>query len=100
MNHNLILNKKDIYKVNKLLKQIKLVNVLKTHKDDLVNGFFCCVLDNLEIIEVAATKLLEEIFTDINFKDISAIEYLLYLNIVFEANLKLYNEVVKKNGAI
>ncbi|MGL5709964.1 MAG: hypothetical protein ACRCW9_03870 [Cetobacterium sp.] len=90
--YDLILKKKAIFILRTIVRKLNLLEALK-EAENKITTMLECILDNLEVVDLEITILLQEIYTDVNFDNISAVEYIVLINEVFEANQSFFTKV-------
>lgn len=90
--YDLILKKKAIFQLRTIVKKIGLLETLK-EAENKIGAMLDAILENLEVVDFEITSMLEEIYTDVNFENISAVEYIVLINEVFEANQSFFIKV-------
>lgn len=90
--YDLILKKRSIFKLKDVVKKLDLIKGFAA-SENKVEFLISSIFDNLEVIDDEITDLLREIYTDVDFENISAVEYLVYINQVFEANQSFFTKV-------
>lgn len=90
--YDLILKKKAIFILRTIIKKLDLIQGF-ANADNKIEFLLNAVIDNLELLDDEIMTLLSTIYHDVDLENISAVEYIVLINEVFEANQSFFTKV-------